>query len=880
MRSPLLALCALLAARLSASQEMTVDPQVSSETTPAVPLVTSPGSEPDPTAVPTQAAEPRGRSMDVTSDATFTISKKPGAAACQACVRDSQPPSCSPPDLKLNGPLSTVLDFSCAQPEEAFRVEFNQEIECTQDQCSSDIHADSAHFPDFSRSFTWDVKVPSSMLFQLDFPDPGMRQISPSDTCPDQHTFTIILYQRTGVTNIGTFCRNGTISHIQIRYKGRVTLSLPGHILLNMSAIKVSLGPSSKSIATVEALLPRGHSLTEFFSANYPAGFPTEDQMRWNFTVPPMHNATILFLETTLPQCQMGSATVEYLQEGKAAVSKAVTDAQPVNLQGEVDMVLHNCRTTGSQPLVLRFNVSVYSSNQPRLCTVVMPEGLTLTIENRNAQSYCEMKMDSAVKEFITVLPKTSTTLSFLDCPSEDLLLTVSSTFECASLPDCSVNGALLSIPTLDSCLPAPIQKVTWLLRPPTNSTLDLASPKGGLRQSLPGQECNSGSSLFLSEADGSMLGQFCSPGSISKVQLSRNVVVSATPPATAASQVKKGRNLGNEQAALLSVSFSEGETEGMVYQLSPTISSPTLLATPGWPDGMAASSTASWLVQLPDQYDANLVLANISQPKCGVGQTSIRVQQLDTNEVVLSSTGGGDGEDQVKLSRSFSVRMSNCRPQQGGFSSLGRISLEKKGKMLMNIILAVLVAVLTIAFIVLAIVCAKKQHKKKQMKANRLSMYNPKGQLFRPADDVLRSPAGEETNVYEAIDDTMVYSHLLGDAGQNGTETDCFRPPAVDTYRSFTGPTDQKPPVPELPPDTRKPVLGMFLNTAESFVPAHTPLGPQGSLGYQDSRMVDNELYTFKSSGEPNTTCLQTKESLPLPYYDDDEWDDDEDED
>uniref|UniRef100_A0AAY4BMG4 CUB domain containing protein 1a n=1 Tax=Denticeps clupeoides TaxID=299321 RepID=A0AAY4BMG4_9TELE len=759
---------------------------------------------------------PGGRSMDVTSDATFTISKKPGAAACQACVRDSQPPSCSPPDLKLNGPLSTVLDFSCAQPEEAFRVEFNQEIG------TSDIHADSAHFPDFSRSFTWDVKVPSSMLFQLDFPDPGMRQISPSDTCPDQHTFTIILYQRTGVTNIGTFCRNGTISHIQIRYKGRVTL----HVVVVDFLLSVSA-----AIATVEALLPRGHSLTEFFSANYPAGFPTEDQMRWNFTVPPMHNATILFLETTLPQCQMGSATVEYLQEGKAAVSKAVTDAQPVNLQGEVDMVLHNCRTTGSQPLVLRFNVSFCPSG---LCTVVMPEGLTLTIENRNAQSYCEMKMDSAVKEFITVLPKTSTTLSFLDCPSEDLLLTVSSTFECASLPDCSVNGALLSIPTLDSCLPAPIQKVTWLLRPPTNSTLDLASPKGGLRQSLPGQECNSGSSLFLSEADGSMLGQFCSPGSISKVQLSRNVVVSATPPATAASQVKKGRNLGNEQAALLSVSFSEGETG--LYSHVPTISSPTLLATPGWPDGMAASSTASWLVQLPDQYDANLVLANISQPKCGVGQTSIRVQQLDTNEVVLSSTGGGDGEDQVKLSSSFSVRMSNCRPQQGGFSSLGRISLEKKGKMLMNIILAVLVAVLTIAFIV---------HKKKQMKANRLSMYNPKGQLFRPADDVLRSPAGEETNVYEAIDDTMVYSHLLGDAG----------PPAVDTYRSFTGPTDQKPPVPELPPDTRKPVLGMFLNTAESFVPAHTPLGPQGSLGYQDSRMVDNELYTFKSSGEPNTT-------------------------
>lgn len=54
--------------------------------------------------------------------------------------------------------------------------------------------------------------------------------------------------------------------------------------------------------------------------------------------------------------------------------------------------------------------------------------GITLNIENTNPVSYCEMEVDGTAQEKITVPPGAKSTLSFLDCPSKDLLLTVTKT--------------------------------------------------------------------------------------------------------------------------------------------------------------------------------------------------------------------------------------------------------------------------------------------------------------------------------------------------------------------------------------------------------------------------------------------------------------------
>lgn len=90
------------------------------------------------------------------------------------------------------------------------------------------MQADWPFFHDFNRVFTWDMRVSSaSKSFQLEFPAPGMRQIQSQEQCPDKHTYSLLMYVRAGPINLGTFCQNGTISRVQLVWKGRLTLEVP-----------------------------------------------------------------------------------------------------------------------------------------------------------------------------------------------------------------------------------------------------------------------------------------------------------------------------------------------------------------------------------------------------------------------------------------------------------------------------------------------------------------------------------------------------------------------------------------------------------------------------------------------------------------------------
>lgn len=89
--------------------------------------------------------------------------------------------------------------------------------------------------------------------------------------------------------------------------------------------------------------------------------------------------------------------------------------------------------------------------------------------------------------------------------------------------------SSVLTVPTLCPCLPIPLHNFTWDLIISQDSTLDLVSPTGSLRQSLPGQECNESFSLHVAEADGFSVGDFCSKGMIQKVQVHANVSITAT---------------------------------------------------------------------------------------------------------------------------------------------------------------------------------------------------------------------------------------------------------------------------------------------------------------------------------------------------------------
>uniref|UniRef100_A0A3B4ZH12 CUB domain containing protein 1 n=1 Tax=Stegastes partitus TaxID=144197 RepID=A0A3B4ZH12_9TELE len=778
-----------------------------------------------------------GRTMVVTVDpgTMVVLSRDAASPECEVCTVDGSTRSCSAEEKSLaNGESS--LEFSCLKPEDTFSVKMEKKIDCTETSCSGNIvQPESSLFPDFNRTFTWDLKVVSTRAFQLDFPEPGMRQIPNEETCPDEHTYSLVIYLRSGPATIGTFCKGGTVSTIMARYKGRVVLRVPGDAKLDPVDFKLSVGPETNMLAILKANLPRGVSDTDFLTANYPRDFPDMQQMQWNFTVPGMHNYTVSFRDHAAPECLSNEVTVEYQKPNKKVSKLTLTDPQPEHQQGNFNMVLKNCETnTTLEGLRLSYRVSVMRSGHPGTLWKHLSQQV-------GSDPYCEMSVDSKVTRKIFVAAGTTARLSFLDCPNEDVL--ARSLLFSVSPPECqdaSCTATKLTIPKLDSCLPMPLHSFTWRLNIPNDRTLDLVSPTGSLKQSLPGQKCNHSVLLHVAESDGSSVGDFCYNGDIQKVQVHTNISVTVAV-----------KDFNRTRGPFLSVNASQEIRETIIYRVAPKVASPALLATPGWPRGMKPPTTVSWIVTVPSQYQAHLHFVNVSQPKCKKRHTAITVKTLDSEEEMMSRREDEEAEDKLVVPRSFYVNMSNCIPEDGQFSALFKVGLEKKTNLL-AIVLGITGAVV-LALAVLGIVCCVTRKKKTQKMNTESSIYISKGNIFRPGDrHFSKTRSDNESHVYDSIDDTMVYGHLLG-----------------DSYNTFTGPPDGGLPVVKEPdPEPEMDQYNTFLKPSETFIPSRprTPIDRQDSLGFQDRRMVDNELYTFKSTGDINTIRLSGVDLEPEP--------------
>ncbi|KAM4724936.1 CUB domain-containing protein 1 [Anableps anableps] len=817
------------------------------------------GGELDQTVFSLKAAPRRGRSMSVTSDPNTDIIIKKQAIEpdCQICVTVGSKQTCHAKTYRLKNPHNTSVEFTCPQPQNVFSVEINREIDCTETSCLGDtVHAENKFFPDFNRTFTWDLKVVSNRVSQLNFAETGLRQIPNDETCPDDHTYSVIIYLRSGLANIGTFCKGGLVTTILARYKSRVSLMVPGNAKLDPLDFQLNVGNVTDMAAIVKVSLPRGVSDTDFLTPNYPNSFPDNERMRWEFTVPGMHNYTINFLDHLAPEClnEGDMVVVEYQKEGKMPTRLTLTDPQPQHQQGSFNLVLKNCETNRTLPgLRLSYRVSVMRSGHPVLCTVDLTRhpAVSVQIEKVGSDPFCEMSINSVVKEKINVAKGTTAKLSFLDCPNDDIRLTATQVIACKNVM-CSATS--LFVPTLDSCLPMLLQSFTWHITIPHEATLDLVSPTGSLRQSLPEQPCDQSSSVRVAEADGYFIGDFCSNGVIQKLQVHANVSITAMP-----------RDFRKCKEPLLNVSVSPEITETIIYNVSPKMTSPTVLATPSWPQGMKPFSTVSWIVDLPTQYKAHLQFVNVSQPKCADRHTSIKVKLLGQEEELMSRREDERAEN-LWVRESFYLNMSNCKPERDHFGARTMIVLKEKSNLL--VILLALFGALLFLSIILVVVCIVVRKKKAKMRSE-ASIYMGKGNIFRPNDKhFTKTRADNDSHVYDYIDDTMVYGHLLSGSTYNDS-IELPKGMQVDSYQTFTGPTDGPLPVIKEPePEPEKGQYQTFLGPSDAFIPSRprTPIERQDSLGFQDRRMVDNELYTFKSTGEINKIRLSGADLEPQP--------------
>ncbi|XP_047455352.1 CUB domain-containing protein 1-like isoform X2 [Mugil cephalus] len=751
---------------------------------------------------------------------TLNISNSQGKG-CQVCKGSGRTRECST-FLSSYGNTPVTVEFECSKPEDVFTVEIAKTIACTTSSCNGSINqADTSSLPllRFNRTFTWNIKASPPKAFKIDFAELGLQQIDPSERCPDKHTYTLKALQATGSVTLGKYCKTGTVTRAQILNQGSLSLDVPAGQTLQSGQFAVSVGEEIKSLARLSVSSPKGASSSELLSANYPDSFPDDDVMEWYFRIPDKHEAAVEFLKSTEPRCLKKEVAVEY--HGKDIPPSVLTlmNVQPSQIKSNFLLTLRNCEMdispAGSPRLSLRLKVSV----RPLDSCVVDPskiEGVSVHIVKLRPS--CKMTLNFEERETITVTSESA--LSFRDCLPQDIQVTATRVIDCSHPKDCPATPVRLLVPKLPSCLPATLSKITWTLRPAQHGTVQLTAPSGPLKQSLPGQQCRDSVTINIAEGDGTTIGQFCPKGNIEKVQIHTNVSVTWQ-------LTTQGRTTGRTYIKhVLNASFEKEISERYIFTVSPTKDAPVLVATPGWPSGMQPYDTVSWIVSVPPKMEAHLMFANLSQPKCSLRHTNIKVQRIGSREEDYSRREDEEAENEITVSENFYLNMSNCMPEKNDFSVITKITLQKSKSRLLTIILSVVAALLVIFIVVLVAVCVVVRKKKKNLE-HQVSIYNPNGTVFLPGHNGFpETREDDESHVYASIEDTLVYTHLLkkgqemGIYEENDTDrpiADSQKPPVskqsvadgaeVGTYQPFRF-SSQGPPLPNRPPSHTLPMV------------------------------------------------------------------------
>lgn len=691
--------------------------------------------------------------VNITPDkgTTLTFSSSPSTGSgCQVCTGVLTKKKCDTSRTFNEGPVSVELE--CKKRQGPFHVEVSRTFECST-SCNYSIQTDSKYdaLLDLNRTFVWNINATTRKAARINFGKNGLKQIRPSDSCPDHHLFTYEV-QSSGKVLVGTYCNSGFIKDGQAVRASSFSLQLPAKQKLQNIVFNISFGDEILSLAKMSVSLPPHVSSLELFSPNYPASFPDDDVMEWYLVVPQKHKASIELLNVTEPRCVRKEPGVEYRRTARRALLAELTEPQPEQREGGFTMILRNCKMdrtrASSSGLATSFRVSASKANTLVLCDVdLRKESSSLHLKKLNRN--CIIKQDSVSVDQTTLMPGTITKMSFQACVPKDILVTASEQMGCSRARSCST--FFLSIPGLPQCLPALLSNMMWDLRLPPNGTVEMGCASGTLRRELPGQPCNDSISIKMAEVNGSTIGTFCRQGSITKLYVHTNMTI--TVSGTSGS-------LAPTSSHILTAQVKDEISERYIFRVSPSKNNSLFLATPGWPKGMSSHSTVSWIVTVPSKMVAHVMFPDLKQPQCQEGHTKILIHRLGREEEDYSRREDESFEHEITVSESFYLNMTSCKPHHGDFSVLTKVTLKKS--QLMTVVVAVVATLLVIFTGVLVAVCLVIRKKKKKLE-HQVSVYNPAGTRFLPGQNGYPGSQEEDVyHVYEDIEDTLVYTHLL----------------------------------------------------------------------------------------------------------------------
>ncbi|KAM6103425.1 CUB domain-containing protein 1 isoform 2-T2 [Theristicus caerulescens] len=412
-------------------------------------------------------------------EASFTISLRTvDKITVMIKLRPGVPPRCqirfknvSRSELKIKPGETMTFTFTCSTPEKYFIMEIQKNIDCVSDPCPfGDVHLYPPGLPRLNRTFIWDVKASTKAGLELRFSAPWLRQIEPGETCPDFVSYNINSCIDVATVNIGTFCRNGSVSRVKLLGGVVMSLHLPWDSPVTTSGFNIANRASIKRLCIIESIL-NGESSITLMSPNYPLGFPEDELMTWQFVIPSNMRASVFFHNYSLSNCERKEERVEYYLPGSLSNPEVfkLSDSQPANIAGSFNLSLQGCDQDTQNPGILRllFQVVVQHPQVDESCVDLR---------------WCQRKIYS------------------------------------------------LSVPMAITKLPIQLRKFIWKLSAPDPINIEITSPSLKLQQHVPEQRCNTSYSYSIVSATPEAelnVGIFCPGGSIEKIQMRNNVTIS-----------------------------------------------------------------------------------------------------------------------------------------------------------------------------------------------------------------------------------------------------------------------------------------------------------------------------------------------------------------
>lgn len=112
-------------------------------------------------------------------------------------------------------------------------------LDCLSGPCPfGDVQLQPPGLPHLNKTFIWEAKANRRVGLELKF-SPWLRQILPGDTCPDQIIYNIGSRLGKDRVQIGTFCRNGSVSRVKAQGDAILSLQLPWDSKLTASGVKL-----------------------------------------------------------------------------------------------------------------------------------------------------------------------------------------------------------------------------------------------------------------------------------------------------------------------------------------------------------------------------------------------------------------------------------------------------------------------------------------------------------------------------------------------------------------------------------------------------------------------------------------------------------------